>query len=374
MKFVFLTSGRFHVFDQVRELIKLGHEVKLYTLVPSWKAKKFGVPPSVVVWLAPRMIIKFIIFLLLKKVRQEHKAHRMINIALDKKMAQLMPDCDVFIGMSGMSLKAMEVARKKGIMTILQRSSRHIESQAEILRGYPEGEQVDSWSIKRELAEYEEADNILLLSKHSEESFLERDYPQDKLIRIMPGVDLSIFSPMSVAKYPQPTIIFVGNWGWRKGCDLLVEAWQELRKTKWKTLVLLHVGSQVDLEYPDMAGFKHVDRVNQEELPKFYNMAQVFCLPSREEGFAVVIMQALASGLRVVCSDHSGGGDLRDMSGINIYVCQAENLSELIQALDKSLQSALEESERTDFLVDNRAAFSWKAHAQSLVKILHDQR
>ncbi len=54
----------------------------------------------------------------------------------------------------------------------------------------------------------------------------------------------------------------------------------------------------------------HIDPVPQTELARFYAAADVFIMASREDGFGVVLPQALASGLPLICTDHTGGADL----------------------------------------------------------------
>lgn len=373
MKFVFLTSGRFHVFDQVRELINLGHEVKLYTLVPPWRAVRFGVPRTSVVWMAPRIFFHMLLFLFFRKTEKKQKAYRLINTALDKKMAKLIPDADVFISMSGMCINSLRVAKTKKILTILQRSSRHIESQAEILREHPDSEQVDSWVIEQELSEYDLADFITVLSQHSVDSFLERGFSPEKLFKLMPGVDLSIFRPGETEKRQTLTIVITGTWCIQKGCDLLIKAWRGLRNTRWPNLQLLHIGSVGDIMLPDDEGFMHVDHVEQSLLPDFYNRADIFCLPSRQDGFGVVLLQALACGLRLVCSDRTGGPDileaLDDSDAVRIF--KSGSVEGLKKTLEDALIMAGQNTLNEEFICSAREKFTWSAHAQSLVNFAH---
>jgi hypothetical protein len=53
MRIAVLTFGRFWVCDLARELDSLGHDVAFYSLVPSWRTRKFGLPNRCNRWLAP---------------------------------------------------------------------------------------------------------------------------------------------------------------------------------------------------------------------------------------------------------------------------------------------------------------------------------
>ncbi len=359
----------------MRELIKLGHEVKLYTLVSPRRAVQFGVPKTSVVWMAPKIPFQTMLFLLLKKTEKKQKAYRLVNTALDKKMARIMPECDVFISMSGMCINSLRAAKSKNILTILQRSSRHIESQAEILREFPGSEQVDSWVIDQEIAEYDETDFITVLSQHSVDSFLERGFSKKKIFKLMPGVDLTQFSVSAAKNIHPPTIIYTGVWCTRKGSDLLVEAWRSLRNTCLSNLQLLHVGSQGDLLLPDDDGFVHVDHVDQAVLPDYYKRADVFCLPSREDGFGVVLIQAVSCGLRLVCSDRTGGPDILEVLGNRnmVKIFKTENIDELTSALEKTLKDSLKDKTNRNFPEDKYFRFSWETHARDLVCFVDNQ-
>ena len=48
-----------------------------------------------------------------------------------------------------------------------------------------------------------------------------------------------------------------------------------------------------------------------DDLPGFYRMLDVFVLPSRYEGFALALLEAIASGLALILSDCPGNEDLK---------------------------------------------------------------
>ena len=360
MRISILTSGRFHVCDLARELDALGHDVKFYSCVPKFVTRRFGLRDEcnhcLLPWLAP-------LFLLMRKTQQMNLGRgieKLFTLALDTLAARVVGPCDVFIGMSGMCTKTALAARRKyNALVWIERGSRHILSQQEILAALPACRQVSSFAVRREMADYALADTIVVPALHVERSFLEEGIPGEILFRNAYGVDLEMFPPTLAPDNSPPTIIMVGSWSLRKGCDLLVEAWRKLPGVR-----LLHVGSVTDLPLPTDKTFEHHDHVSPSRLSEFYSRAHVFALPSREEGMAVVQAQALASGLRLVCSDRAGGEDLKAFTEApqRISVVPADDLLSLTQALEIALTEAVTERGLRDWLGNRRTELSWEAY------------
>ena len=121
---------------------------------------------------------------------------------------------------------------------------------------------------------------------------------------------------------------------------------------------------------------KHHDSVNEYELTKFYAKAKVFILPSRTEGLALVQAQALASGLPLVCSAHTGGKDLASFLDDPKWILEMKEYD--VDSLNECVKEALDlASTQTDIriLSDNlQHSLSWdrygKTYYDNLIKIL----
>ena len=112
-------------------------------------------------------------------------------------------------------------------------------------------------------------------------------------------------SPRQTSSEPF-SLLYVGSWSLRKGCDILAKAVRQVAGIQ-----LRHVGAIGDCEFPvGDPQFIHHDAIPQPELAALYSEADLFVLASREEGLSAVLMQALASGLPLVCTDRTGGADL----------------------------------------------------------------
>jgi glycosyltransferase involved in cell wall biosynthesis len=290
--------------------------------------------------------------------------------AYDRAVAWAVEPCDVLIGMSGMCNRvAAAVKRKYGAKVWIERGSRHILSQKAILAAIPGAEQVPDFAVTRELIDYNQADVVSVLSRHCEDSFLEYGYPAGKLVRNPLGVDLDAFKPTLTPPADPPTVLMTGTWSLRKGCDTLTAAWRQMPGVR-----LVHVGPVADCPFPDHPTAVHHDKVDQSELRRHYAAAQVFALASREEGLALVQPQALACGLRLVCTGRTGGEDLKAFVSdpAVIRVVPPDDPVRLAVALRESLSEAAGETGIRDRLGPvGRTNLSWAAYGRRYSHALH---
>lgn len=141
-------------------------------------------------------------------------------------------------------------------------------------------------------------------------------------------------------------ILFCGQMIRRKGVDLLLAAFAGLVEDGLDVHLRL-VGREADL--PEMmrgvdtevrkriefAGFQP-----PEALPRFFAEADIFVLPSRYDGWGVVVNQALGAGLPVVCSDAVGAAEDLVEAEKNGYIFPSEDVAALRDCLSRLAGSA----------------------------------
>lgn len=276
-------------------------------------------------------------------------------------------ECDVLIGMSGMSAAAATRVRERfGAKIWIERGSRHILSQRRILDAIPSGSRrgpaVTDFAVERELADYATADRVAVPSSHVQRSFIEEGFPADNIFVNPYGVDLTMFPALEAAPPVPPTILMAGMWSGQKGCDVLTAAWRSLRGVR-----LVHVGPVGDVALPTDERFTHYDAVDQAHLKEFYSLAHVVVLPSRQDGFGLVLLQSLACARRIVCTNRTGGEDLKAMvpEASTVTVVPADDAPALATALREALDAAIHDAAGPrDLLGPSRANFSWAAYAK----------
>ena len=140
----------------------------------------------------------------------------------------------------------------------------------------------------------------------------------------------------------RPVILFASKLQQRKHADHLFEAYSRLIKdtppAQRPYLVVVGDGEQraqleaqardLDLEDVRFAGFR-----NQSELPRFFQLADVFVLPSRHEPWGLIVNEAMASGCPVVASTDVGCHADLITDGVEGCVFPVGDIAALTQAL-----------------------------------------
>lgn len=363
-KIAVITPGRSHLLDMSKEFIKQGINVTFYTAVPKSRCEKFGLKKDNVIsffWIcAPFMFI-------FRRFKLPFDLNRYIYYIvcrlIDVLSSIFLKKCDIVISISGCSLIAARKAKKKyGALFFCDRGAKHILEQNEILNTIPEGRKVFKKDIPIELKQYQLADYIILPSTHTYESFVKRGVCEKKLFINPYGVSMDMFFPIPMS-HRAYDIVFVGNLSLQKGGDLVIRACEELN------LKFLHVGNLSDVSFPKNNLFKHIDSVDQSQLNKYYNEAKILCLPSRQDGFGLVLFQAMACGLPLVYSHNTGGPDLRNMIENKKYLIEMEELN--VDSLKKALSAALDlyKKGNTDFITpyltkSDKETISWNGYGK----------
>lgn len=363
LRIVIASVGRFHVLDLARELHAIGHDVTFISIVPKWLAQRFGLPRGCLIslfWICTPLIG----LAHLTKGRLRKFIDTIMIRYLDVIVACIMPACDVFIGMSHVYVKSERAAKTRyRALTICERGSTHAQFQQRLMKRLGSTEVSPANIIRRELECYKRYDFIAIPSLHVKKSFEEFSVPTHKLIVNPYAVDLEIFTPS--LRIGKPTekkkAIFAGRWGLRKGADLMVELRSQF------DFFLSHVGPVDDFPLPlDDLQFNSLGPVDQLDLAKHYSNADFAILISREEGLALVQAQALACGLPLLCSQHTGGTDLKKLIDIPDAIVEVDidNPASIREGFKKVIELS-DNLTGADLLGDKgRRNLSWRAYAE----------
>lgn len=156
---------------------------------------------------------------------------------------------------------------------------------------------------------------IVGMGRAAEEDYRRR-FPGPHHFCIPYHCDLSAFAERAYARQTNgpTTFLFCGQMIRRKGVDLLLTAFDRMVADGSDARLTL-VGREAELaEFMAAISPRARSRISYEgfqppeRLPEYFSRADVFVLPSRHDGWGVVVNQALGAGLPVVSSDAVGAG------------------------------------------------------------------
>jgi glycosyltransferase involved in cell wall biosynthesis len=338
MRVAISVLGRFHAFNLAQQLQKRDALAQLLTSYPKFKALEYGVPAEKVssfVWLEAmkRLWHK-------TPMNRKWNAQYLFHSLHDRLAARsLRPGADLFVGWSSSSLKTLRRAKSLGMIGVIERGSSHMLCQQKILteefaRLGMRFSQTHSKVIEQEIAEYHEADAIAVPSSFARRSFLAEGVPEEKLIMVPYGADLSAFWPLP-KEDDKFRVIFCGNLTLQKGVHFLLQAYSELRLAGAE---LWLVGSVAEEIRSFLERYRRSDIVvhgpkPQSQLLRYYSQGSIFCLPSIQDGFGMVLLQAMACGLPAICTTNTAGEDVvrEGVDGFVVPIRDVEALKEKIQ-------------------------------------------
>jgi len=142
----------------------------------------------------------------------------------------------------------------------------------------------------------------------------------------------------------RPVILFASKLQGRKRCGDLIEAYRNLLSSSDLLPYLVIVGDgeeRVALEKEavdnKLEGVRFCGFRNQSELPRFFDLATVFVLPSRHEPWGLIVNEVMNAGRAVIVSDEVGCQPDLVEDGIEGCVFPAGDVSALTDALRRVL-------------------------------------
>ena len=170
-------------------------------------------------------------------------------------------------------------------------------------------------SSKEEIEKLNLSDIIFSPSPAVSKSIVEAGIPERKIINTSYGLDPSDILPAPEDKFLDDNpvhAIFVGRICIRKGVHLLLKAWEKAKIEGTLTLVGNIANELLPLVESHLNGQDvfHVPFV--EDLKSIYSRADIFILPSLEEGSPLVTYLALGASLPSIVSYMGAGGVVRD--------------------------------------------------------------
>ncbi len=379
MKISIIVGGRFHAFDLAQYFNENKFLEKLITSYPKFYIKKNY--QNIDIKKVDTIILKELINRLLGKVNFFKKDFDVNDLSSKyfRKQASKLIDYnknDIILGWSGFSLDTFKKAQNYNCFKILERGSTHILFQNEILK-----EEYDLLGLKPNLPsshiieveqeEYKIADHIMVPSEFAKNTFIKKGFDGSKISKVPYGVNLGLFKSKKKTKDSKFRIIYTGMLSVRKGVIYLLKAFSELNLKNAELVLIGAIENSLKkkiIKYFDNNNIIYNPAINQSELSTHYSNSDLFVTCSIEEGLAMVQMQAMASGLAIICTENSGGRELVD-ENYNGFIIDIRNVDVLKQKIlylynnrDQLFEMGLNSENKAKNL------FSWDKYGFEVIK------
>ncbi len=197
--------------------------------------------------------------------------------------------------------------------------------------------------------------------------------PADRVVAIPGGVNRERFSrqeqPGQFGRY----ILFVGSIEPRKNLPTLLAAWKQIGDRHPEvSLVLAGIPGNIYQEVPipkDIERLHRIGYVSDANLPALYSGADIFVLPSWEEGFGLPVLEAMACGTPVAAST---GGALPEAAGSACLLFPPGDPAALYAALDEGLCDPQLRKSLSERGLEHARQYPWQTTANRIWQTLQE--
>lgn len=222
---------------------------------------------------------------------------------------------------SGTGLHTMRKARSLGMPIFLEFAASHplywnrvARSVYASLRGriaagrsvlFPAG------LVRRQLEELKLADKVIVLSSFVQRQMAQAGLPPDKVVILPLGVDARLFHPTGKLQQRPFRFLYVGRIDPLKGVHHLLAAWKRLRLPDAELWLVGPIASEMRPILAAHEGlYQYWGALPHAKLPELYAQATALVFPTLLDSFGLVILEAMAAGLPVIATQHSGAPDI----------------------------------------------------------------
>jgi glycosyltransferase involved in cell wall biosynthesis len=281
------------------------------------------------------------------------------------------------------AVETLKAAAKLGIPTVIERPNAHTRFAFEtVAREFQRLGIVmppdDEYSFKEDLLQREEeeyrlADYILCPSDFTVRTFLDQGVPKEKLKRHIYGYDDKVYSPDNNVRDRSAglNLLFVGVCAVRKGVHFALEAWLNSPASRNGTFRI--AGGFLPAYAERLSGMLSHPSVkvlgHRNDVPDLMRQSDILVLPSIEEGFGLVVAEAMGSGCVPLISEACTDICRHMVNGLVHPIGDVKTLEKHITMLheDRELLGKL----RADSL-GSAHEFTWNAAGVKLHQVYRD--
>ncbi|MDA9297876.1 glycosyltransferase family 4 protein [Pseudomonadales bacterium] len=374
--------SRFHVFQLAKILKDEGLLRLLVTAYPKFKiAREWPVFVDVSKSYPFYAFLRYVV-ILLKRFNiniLSSKLQESMHNRFAKTTASLISEKDdVVIGLSSFMEESIISAKLCGVISIVEHGSLHISTERDILlkecdkHGYQKfGNWQHLWMIEKMDREFTNADYVFCCSTLAKKTLIDKGVDESKIFSNPLGVDLNKFNQHKNNSGPFK-YLHVSNMSPLKGIQYIIEAFKMMSDLDCELWLVGPMPNEIKLQKLINSTPKVIYHgyVSEDELPAIYNQCDVFVHPSLSDGWAMTVLQAMASGVPPIVSDMTGAKEVVN-DGSNGWVVPAGDKNSLYNTMliaYNNKEELISMGNRASAFVNS--GYSWDDYGKRLLDIL----
>lgn len=176
---------------------------------------------------------------------------------------------------------------------------------------------------------------IFVISKLAYTQFLKSAAPKDKLFLFgyfVPRIALEASEKEADDSTPALRLVFVGSLIARKGVDILIGAIEKINMNGTFVALDIYGPGDIVMIRSSCSAITYKGLIPFGAAQKVISKYDFLVLPSRYDGWGVVVNEAICAGVPVMCSTSVGAGSLAKSLGAG-YLFDSENIESLIELI-----------------------------------------
>lgn len=314
------------------------------------------------------------------KILGTMRACALHDYIVSRRIEKMVGQIDIVHVWSLGALRTLKTAALLGIPTVLERPNAHTRFAYEVVQKEcdrigvalpPNHEHAYKEDVlRKEEEEYKLAYRLLCPSEFVVKTFLDQGFNREQLVRHIYGYDEKKFYPEDKPRDPNRglTMISVGVCAVRKGLHFALEAWLQSPASRDGTFLIAgeFLPSYAErlapmLSHPSVKVLGHRD-----DVPELMRKSDILVLPSIEEGFGLVITEAIGSGCVPLASDACTDECKHMENGLVHHVGDVKTLARQITMLHQD-RDLLEKLRSTGLSMC--PGITWKAAGEKLLQV-----